>query len=94
MNATCPFCGEKSIVFSRPNFGRELAISCDDCGEFVISLMAIDRLGVEQERIALKSQILPSSDPSILRITLPAVGASEHGFEVESVLRSVALRSR
>jgi hypothetical protein len=94
MDASCPLCSEKSIVFARPNFKRELAISCDTCGEFIVSLRAIERLqgSTDEARLTLKKQILPSDDPNILRITTPTVGSGEQGFITELAPRDTALR--
>lgn len=86
---TCTLCGHGATLSATPNFGRYKAISCANCGEFVVSEAARDRiLGLTFEiKETWRRAIASATDDAILLILVEPVGAGG-GLKADLVPRT------
>ena len=85
----CVLCAAPAELFGTPNFGRYKAIRCGNCGEYVVSESATDRIaGLPDEfKNGWRATIRSAQSDEILLIIVEPVG-SGGGLKVELVPRS------
>lgn len=84
----CVLCGNSAVLFGTPNGGRYKAIQCGDCGEYVVSDRAADRIRGFPDDIKdrLRTSIRSAPADDILLIIVQPVGAGA-GLEEKRVSR-------
>lgn len=86
---TCALCSKSALQFAAPNYGRYVALRCEACGDFVISLAAAERIaGLPHEfKDAWCAKVRGAEPDKILLLMVEPVG-SGGGLKDSLVLRS------